>query len=242
MPKRCWKHCKSMTKTSSLAHKNGGVREAASADMPAQPTSDLSQWRLLPRSFFEAAPELAARSLLGKILAHRVGNEILAGRIVETEAYLGADDAAAHAASGPTARNLVLFGPAGHAYVYGIYGLHSCMNVSCLQAGDAGCVLLRALEPVAGTRAMRANRALAPGASLALVASGPGKLCQALGIARPTHNGMDLTRSDSPLAIYDDGHACKEITVAKRIGIRKAAELPLRFFLTGHCCVSAHRR
>lgn len=217
------------------------MRGAASADMPEHPTSGWFQWRLLPRSFFEAAPELVARSLLGKILAHRVGDQILAGRIVETEAYLGEDDAAAHAASGPTPRNLVLFGPAGHAYVYGIYGLHNCMNVSCLQAGKAGCVLLRALEPVEGIRAMRVNRALAPGASLATVASGPGKLCQALGLARTTHNGMDLTRSASPLALYDDGYICEKITVAKRIGIRKAAELPLRFFLTGHPCVSVTR-
>ncbi len=203
---------------------------------------DPARWKLLPRSFFDASPEQVARALLGKILLHRSNDALLAGRIVETEAYLGEDDPAAHAASGRTMRNAVLFGPPGHAYVYNIYGLHQCMNVSCLREGDAGCVLLRALEPLLGIDAMRQNRKLKMSAPLHALTSGPGKLCQALGITRSVDNGCDLTHADSPLGLYDDGFLCGEIRVKPRIGIRKAAELPLRFFLSGHACVSVKGR
>jgi DNA-3-methyladenine glycosylase len=113
--------------------------------------------RLLPRAFFEDAPDRVAPRLLGKLLVHRTHKGILAGRIVEAEAYLGPHheppDPAAHSYRGPTPRNQVLFGPAGHAYVYVIYGQSFCMNVSCEPNGLAGCVLLRALEPVHGLSA-----------------------------------------------------------------------------------------
>ena len=201
-----------------------------------------SGWNVLPRAFFNRAPENVARSLLGRILVHRTPDTLLAGRIVETEAYLGERDPAAHAAHGRTARNAVIFGPPGHAYVYTIYGLHHCMNVSCLPEGDAGCVLLRALEPLAGLDIMRENRGLDAAAKPKQLASGPGKLCQALGIARAADNGRDLTRLYGPLGIYEDGFACEEIRVTPRIGIRKAADLPLRFFLADHACVSGGGR
>lgn len=207
-----------------------------------QRTHDPVRWKQLPRSFFDVPPEQVARALLGKILLHRLHGTLLAGRIVETEAYLGADDPAAHAASGRTARNAVIFGPPGHAYVYNIYGLHQCMNVSCLREGDAGCVLLRALEPLTGIERMRQNRQLGKAAAIDTLTSGPGKLCQALGITRTVDNGRDLTRADSLLGLYDDGFLCGEICVKPRIGIRKAAELPLRFFLSGHDCVSVGGR
>ncbi len=223
MPRKFWKFSVNMQK-------------------PATPEKrlvpDLTKWKLLPRSFFDEPPEKVARALLGKILLHRLDDVLLAGRIVETEAYLGEHDPAAHAASGRTARNAVLFGPPGHAYVYNIYGLHQCMNVSCLAEDDAGCVLLRALEPIEGIDRMRQNRRLDDGAALHAVTSGPGKLCQALGITRAADNGRDLTSANSPIGLYADGFQCGEISVRPRIGIRKAAELPLRFFLTGHACVS----
>lgn len=197
----------------------------------------------MPRSFFDAPPEQVARALLGKILVrHGEGRQPMAGRIVETEAYLGEQDPAAHASSGRTARNAVLFGPPGHAYVYRIYGLHQCLNVSCLPDGIAGGVLLRALEPLEGVDAMRRNRGLEASANISKIASGPGKLCQALGITRAGENGVDFTRADSPLNFYEDDFQCDEITAGPRVGIRKAADLPLRFFLTGHACVSPHGR
>jgi DNA-3-methyladenine glycosylase len=149
----------------------------------------------LKRGFFEASPELVAPMLLGKVLAHVTARGILAGRIVETEAYLGPHnqppDPAAHSYRGPTPRNLVIFGPAGYAYVYAIYGRYFCMNISCEVDGQAGCVLLRALEPVAGADAMARNRGLEKGAAARLLTSGPSRLCQAMGLTRAAHNGLD---------------------------------------------------
>ena len=125
---------------------------------------ELIPGRLLKRGFFEAAPEHVAPRLLGKVLVHKTRGGMLAGRIVEVEAYLGPhrkpDDPAAHSYRGLTSRNAVLFGPAGHAYVYAIYGRYFCMNISCEREGRAGCVLLRALEPVAGLVQMARNRGL----------------------------------------------------------------------------------
>jgi DNA-3-methyladenine glycosylase len=202
---------------------------------------------LLPRAFFEAPPEVVAPRLLGKVLAHRAGGAVLAGRIVEAEAYLGPHndppDPAAHAHRGPTVRNSALFGPAGHAYIYSIYGRYFCMNVSCEAEGRAGCVLLRALEPLEGADLMARNRGLAPGGLGAggltrQLASGPGRLCQALGLTRRSHNGLDLTDPASPLQIRDDGYEVSEALVTARIGIRQAADWPLRFLLPGNRCVS----
>lgn len=225
MPKKFWKPFVSTPNTSKRSTTLGPAR-----------------WKSLPRRFFNAPPEQVARALLGKILLHRSGNTLLAGRIVETEAYLGEHDGAAHTAAGRTARNAVLFGPPGFAYLYNIYGLHQCMNVSCLPDGVPGGVLLRALEPLTGIDRMRRNRGLDAAAALHKLASGPGKLCQALGITRAADNGRDLTSSASPLGLYDDGFQCEEVAVSPRIGIRKAAELPLRFFLAEHACVSAGGR
>ncbi len=109
-----------------------------------------AQAKLLRRAFFNRDPRIVSRELLGKLIVRREGRKQLAGRIVEVEAYLGAGDLAAHAAAGHTARNAVLWGPPGHAYVYFIYGVHYCLNISCLPAGEAGCILIRALEPVSG--------------------------------------------------------------------------------------------
>ncbi len=199
--------------------------------------------KLLKRSFFEASPEHVAPLLLGKILILRAkGREPLAGRIVEVEAYLGPHhktaDPAAHSHRGPTPRNLVLFGPAGHAYVYVIYGLYYCMNFSCEKPGHGGGILLRALEPVAGLEQMARNRGLDSTAAPAELTCGPGRLCQALGITRPEHNGLDLLDPASPLQVRDDGFAVKQILVTRRIGISHAVELPLRFALPGQTCVS----
>ncbi len=190
------------------------------------------------RGLLEQPPQEVAPYLLGKVLV--AAN--LAGRIVEVEAYLGphnpTPDPAAHAHRGPTPRNAVLFGLAGHAYVYSIYGRYFCMNVSCETEGRAGCVLIRALEPLAGLDQMAANRNLPPGSPLHQLTSGPSRLCQALGIARATHNGLDLISSDSPLQLRDDGFPVREYLVTPRIGIKEAVDWPLRFALPNHPCVS----
>jgi len=197
---------------------------------------------LLERAFFEAPPEQVATRLLGKVLTHRTDAGLLAGRIVEVEAYLGPHntpaDPAAHSYRGPTPRNSVLFGPAGHAYVYAIYGRYFCMNISCEAEGRAGCVLLRALEPLAGTEQMARNRNLSAGAAARMLTSGPSRLCQALGITRASHNGLDLLDAGSPLGVRDDGYRVDEVLVTPRIGIKQAVEWPLRFALAGNECVS----
>jgi len=199
--------------------------------------------RLLPRSFFE---ELVGPRLLGKLLVHRSAGGVMAGRIVEVEAYLGPHndppDPAAHAHRGPTPRNLVLFGPAGHAYVYSIYGRYFCMNISCESESLAGCVLLRALEPVAGAKLMAANRGLPSGAAPRLLTAGPSRLCQAMGLTRKTHNALDVTSSASPLQVRDDGYSTSEVLVTVRIGIKHAVDSPLRFALPEHACVSGSRK
>lgn len=211
--------------------------------------------RLLARAFFEASPELVAPRLLGKLLTHTSCSGFMAGRIVEVEAYMGPHnhppDPAAHAHRGPTPRNAVLFGPAGHAYVYAIYGRYFCMNISCEAEGQAGSVLLRALEPVAGIGLMAVNRGIAiaglspsrltSGKLARQLASGPGRLCQALGITRPLHNALDLTSTASPLQVRDDGFAIREVLVTARIGIRHAVDRPLRFAVAEHLCVSGPR-
>jgi DNA-3-methyladenine glycosylase len=176
------------------------------------------------------------------ILAVRAQNEILAGRIVEAEAYLGPHnrppDPAAHAFRGITPRNRVLFGPAGHAYVYAIYGRYFCMNVSCESEGRAGCVLLRALEPLQGRAAMARNRSRTASARPAELTSGPSRLCQALGLTRVTHNALDLLDPESPLQLREDGFSAREVLVSPRIGIKDAVDWPLRFALPENACVS----
>jgi DNA-3-methyladenine glycosylase len=192
----------------------------------------------LTRSFFLEEPGEVARGLLGKLIVRRHNEELLAGRIVETEAYYGQDDEAAHAFTGRTARTEVLFGPPGHAYVYFIYGMYHCLNVSCEPEGRAGCVLIRALEPVAGGETMAALRGLETAKNRRLVAGGPGRLCQALAITRLAHNGVDVTDPGAELVFAEDGYVPARIVVTPRVGIRKAADWPARFYIEGNCCVS----
>jgi DNA-3-methyladenine glycosylase len=204
--------------------------------------------RLVSRGFFEDRPEKVSPKLLGKLLVSidAESGAVLAGRIVEVEAYLGPHtdppDPAAHSHRGPTPRNMVLFGPAGHAYVYSIYGLYYCMNISCEKEGLAGCVLLRALEPVIGVAEMARNRGLVEGESMRMIASGPSRLCLALGLTRPDHNGLDVTKSSSVLQVRDDGFPEPEFVITPRIGIEHAIDLPLRFAVRGNSCVSGPRK
>jgi DNA-3-methyladenine glycosylase len=175
----------------------------------------------LPRSFYARPTVQVARDLLGKVIRHGAA----AARIVETEAYLGTDDAAAHSARGPTPRTRVIFGPPGRAYVYLIYGMHYCLNVVAEPEGVAGCVLIRAVEPIA---------------DIIHPSNGPGKLTRALGITLE-HYGADLTRG--PLTIHAPvGDEKFAIATSPRIGINKSADLPLRFFIRGNRFVSREPR
>ena len=167
-------------------------------------------------------------------MVHRVDGVSLAGRIVETEAYLGGSDEASHSFAGLTERTRVIFGPAGYAYVYMIYGMHHCLNFIAERDGVPGCVLIRALEPVAGIEAMRSRRSNVSDDSK--LANGPGKLTKALGIDRGQY-GADLTRG--ALTVHKSQSASPpEIEVTPRIGISKAKDLPLRFLIAHNRCVS----
>ncbi len=189
--------------------------------------------RILPRAFYERPTIEVARQLLGKILAHGPA----AGVIVETEAYLGGDDLAAHSSRGITDRTRVIFGPPGHAYVYFIYGMYECLNLVAEPAGTPGCVLIRALEPIAGIELMAARRAGAR--NMANFASGPGKLTLAMGITR-AHNGADVTRGPLVVRTWRDEPAL-EVEVTPRIGIRHCSDWPLRFVIKGNPFVSRSR-
>jgi DNA-3-methyladenine glycosylase len=186
--------------------------------------------RALPRKFYERPTIEVARDLLGKILVHGY----CAGRIVETEAYLGVDDRAAHASRGITPRTQVIFGPPGHAYVYLIYGMYECLNIVAEPKDTAGCVLIRALQPLAGIEEMRLRR---PGVKrLQDLANGPGKLTRALAITR-AHSGVDVTRGE--LTVHAEREPTTfDVGVSPRIGITECVDWPLRFYIRGNSSVS----
>jgi DNA-3-methyladenine glycosylase len=169
-----------------------------------------------------------------------MARQILAGRIVETEAYLGEGDFAAHSAAGKTARNYILFGPPGIAYVYFIYGNHYCLNVSCLPHGVAGGVLFRAFEPVAGIEAMAKARGmtLAKASDLKKISSGPGRMAEALGVTKERDNEKNFVSAKSDLQLADDGYRTRHIVATPRIGITKSVEHPLRYVIAGNRFVS----
>ena len=187
----------------------------------------------LPRRFFVRDPVVLARDLLGRVLFYKAPEGLLAGRIVETEAYTGAADPASHAFRGRTARNAVMFGPAGHAYVYFTYGMHHCLNVTAGAQGTAGAVLLRALEPLAGVEIMRARGDHGPESRLL---SGPGKVGRAFGLSL-IDNGRDFTRG--PLGLATGAPVPdREVAISRRIGISRAVDLPYRFAVLSSPSVS----
>jgi DNA-3-methyladenine glycosylase len=186
----------------------------------------------LPREFYEPSARVVARKLLGHYLVRQTSGGPCGGPIVETEAYLR-NDPACHAASGLTARNRVMFGPPGHCYVYFIYGNHFCVNAVCRLEGVAEAVLIRAIEASFGQDLMRRRRPVSQSRSLT---NGPGKLCQALEI-RADLDGVDLCDSGAALFIAENPRvltfrrAHGPVITTTRIGITRAAHLPLRFYL-----------
>ncbi len=177
-----------------------------------------------------------ARALIGTLLIRSYEGETLAGRIVETEAYVQ-EDPASHAFRGPTRRNRAMFGPPLHAYVYFIYGVNWCLNVTSEGAGTGSAVLVRACEPIAGLATMRALRGR-PGVRDRELLRGPGNLCRGLAIG-PAFDGADLL-AGSALRLAAGDRAC-EVGVSARIGISKAAELPWRFYARGSASLSGPR-
>lgn len=197
----------------------------------------------LPRSFYEPTAKAVAAELLGHYLIRNTPSGPCGGIIVETEAYL-VGDPACHAFPGPTKRNRVMFGPPGHAYVYLIYGFHFCVNAVCQHAGVGEAVLIRAVEATFGEDLMRVQRSVEQTRELT---SGPGKLCAAMNITREL-DGADLCDSRAALFIAENPDIAKlrrergPIVTTTRIGITKAAALPLRFYLEGSEFVSRKER
>lgn len=185
---------------------------------------------VLDRTFYNRPTVHVAKDLLGKILRHGETS----GLIVETEAYLGADDLAAHSARGVTDRTRVIFGKPGHAYIYLIYGMYECLNLIAEPEGTPGCVLIRAIEPLTGVDLMRERRPAARKPSQ--LASGPGKLTLALGITRQL-NGIDVTTG--PITVHQPiPESSFAIVTTPRVGITQCSDWPLRFFIEGNEYVS----
>jgi DNA-3-methyladenine glycosylase len=183
---------------------------------------------LLEREFYRRDPRVVAKALLNKVLVH--GDR--SGRIIEVEAYCGAADPGSHAFRGMTARNATMFGPPGGLYVYFTYGMHWCANAVCGDEGEGVAVLLRALAPLSGLEIMRAARGAAVRRDRDL-ASGPAKLCQALGIDG-TFNGADLVSADRGITIVDDGvRPPRRPANSLRIGLTAGAEHPWRWYVPG---------
>lgn len=214
---------------------------------------------ILPREFYARDTVLVSKELLGKIVVcvDEKDGTVMKARIVETEAYVEKGDKACHGYKGKTARNAVMFGAPGHAYVYLIYGMYSCINFVTERSNYASAVLIRSLEPLDGLDRMRENRAppakkMKPSASgpakkkqqlkLKDIASGPGKLCMALGMTKDTHNGADLCTKDSGVYVIDAPPVKdSDIVQTTRINVDyagKDALHPWRFYIKGNECVS----
>ncbi|MBV9096638.1 MAG: DNA-3-methyladenine glycosylase [Frankiaceae bacterium] len=194
----------------------------------------MGRGKLIDRSFYDRPVLDVARDLLGAVVVY--GD--VAVRLSEVEAYDGADDPASHAFRGPTARNAVMFGPPGHAYVYFTYGMHFCVNLVCGEAGRASAVLLRAGEVVDGVEHARLRRPAAPDRDLA---RGPARLTKALGIDRSL-DGADVCDPRSPLRVLrGDAAPANRIATGPRIGISAAADRPWRWWVEGDPTVSPYR-
>ena len=204
---------------------------------------------LIPRDFFARHSVEVAPDLLGCVLEHETAAGLVAVRLTEVEAYAGRSDPASHAYRGKTARNAVMFGPPGHAYVYFTYGMHFCVNMVCLGEegpafGDgASAVLLRAGAIIEGEELARARRGREQLAARDL-ARGPARLCQALGIDRQL-DGADVCAADSPLRVRagagDPARSAAKIAVGPRVGVSAAADIPWRFWVEGDPTVSLYR-
>ena len=194
-----------------------------------------SRAQVLPRAFYARPTLMVAKDLIGKVLVHETSDGVASGMIVETEAYIGEDDAACHAACGPTRRNAPLYGPPGIAYVYLNYGIHSLVNAVTEAEGSPAAVLIRALEPIDNIGLMTKRRGRSGRVDVHTLCRGPGNLTRALGITL-ADNSLDLTRS--VLRIEDRGLHAGRVSWGPRIGIRVAMKRPWRCFVVGSPSVS----
>ena len=231
-----------------LRSDEGATREGDASKRPAASERETERpaasEREIERSFFDRPAVEVAPDLLGLVLEHETAAGLVAVRLTEVEAYMGAADPASHAYRGRTARNAVMFGPPGHAYVYFTYGMYFCVNLVCQPPGTASAVLLRAGEVIAGEELARERRAGVVAARE--LARGPARLCLALGIDRSL-DGADVCTASSPLRIRGDGSnttARYEIggyEAGPRVGVSSGAEVAWRYWLAGEPSVSVYR-
>nr|WP_050998132.1 DNA-3-methyladenine glycosylase [Saccharomonospora marina] len=196
--------------------------------------------RVMEREELAVDPVALARRLLGCVLEARGDDGVVRVRLAEVEAYRGLDDPASHCYRGRTPRNEVMWGPAGHLYVYFVYGMHFCANIVGLTDGEPGAVLLRAGEVVEGRELAASRRPRARGGGA--VAKGPAVLTSVLGIDRD-HNGIDLTDADSPVRLLAGSPVPSDrIHTGPRVGVAAAMDVPWRFWIAGSPAVSTYRR
>jgi DNA-3-methyladenine glycosylase len=189
----------------------------------------LTDYHILPRSFYNRPTVVVAKDLLGKYLVRKLGNDTLMGKISEVEAYLPFGDEAAHNFIGKTKRNETIFGETGHTYVHAMRQ-YFCLDIGVEEVNVPGSILIRSIIPVCGIPTMMKLRKKMDEKKLT---DGPAKVCQALAITRKL-NGIDITKADSPIIIVNSNEKVKyEIITTKRIGITKAADKLLRFYITG---------
>jgi len=196
--------------------------------------------RQLPRGFFDRPATAVAPALLGCVISHQTAAGMVAVTLAEVEAYAGESDPASHAFRGRTARNAVMFGAPGHAYVYFTYGMHFCVNLVCQPPGQASAVLLRAGRVTDGVVLARVRRSVLRELDLA---RGPARLCEALGIDR-SQDGADVCDPASPLRVWAPQAPVPAVGISRgpRVGVSRAADVAWRFWITSEPAVSAYRR
>jgi DNA-3-methyladenine glycosylase len=224
-----------------MSHHDPGASSAHGAIK--SPRSPLADAEVLPRGFFDRPSVELAPDLLGCVLSHSTPEGLVAVMLTEVEAYAGEADPASHAFRGRTARNGVMYGPPGHAYVYFTYGMHFCVNLVCEPEGHASAVLLRAGRVIDGVPLARARRSAAARQPRDVdLARGPARLCDAMAIDR-SQDGADVADPVSPLRAFAplDPVRAADISRGPRVGISRAAEVPWRFWITGDPAVSPYR-
>lgn len=189
---------------------------------------------VLNKEFYERDTRVVARELLGKVIVRKLDGKILKGKIVETEAYLGEEDRASHARFGKTNRNYLMFEEAGRVYVYFIYGMYYCLNVTTEVKGKAGAVLIRGIEPLEETEVMKRNRKKA---EIKRLTDGPGKICQAMQIDK-SFNGEEIFDDNGILYIEQEEKYNFEIVESKRIGVKMDLDENMRYYIKNNKFVS----